>query len=148
MRCLNGKPLKDRRFTTAVLGVICTPLLATLCLAERQANPGKSDGGYKKIALIIRVSDQRVNPVAPSSVKDIQVTEHGRKLQVVDGPKSAGPKQIALLIDSNFHQRKVLQLEQQTAVEMLSEFANEKAQALVMSYTAEINSPAALTHHF
>jgi len=148
MRCLNVKPLKDRRFTTAVLAVICTPLLATLCLAARQANPGKSDGGYKKIALIIRVSDQRVNPVAPSSVKVIQVTEHGRKLQVVDGPKSAGPKQIALLIDSNFHQRKVLQLEQQTAVEMLSEFEKEKAQALVMGYGAEIHSSGELTDDF
>src|SRR5260370_21452930 len=112
MRCLNVKPLKDRCFTTAVLAVICAPILVTICLAARQANPGKSDGGYKKIALIIRVSDQRGNPVAPSSVKVIQVTEHGRKLQVVDGPKSAGPKQIALLIDSNFHQRKVLQLQQ------------------------------------
>ena len=148
MRCLNVKPLKDRRFTTAVLAVICTPLLATLCLAARQANPGKSDGGYKKIALIIRVSDQRGNPVAPSSVKVIQVTEHGRKLQVVDGPKSAGPKQIALLIDSNFHQRKVLQLEQQTAVEMLSEFEKEKAQALVMGYGAEIHSSGELTDDF
>jgi hypothetical protein len=148
MRCLNVKPLKDRRFTTAVLAVICTPLLATLCLAARQANPGKSDGGYKKIALIIRVSDQRGNPVAPSSVKVIQATEHGRKLQVVDGPKSAGPKQIALLIDSNFHQRKVLQLEQQTAVEMLSEFEKEKAQALVMGYGAEIHSSGELTDDF
>ncbi len=148
MRCLNVKPLKDRRFTAAVLAVICTPLLATLCLAARQASPGKSDGGYKKIALIIRVSDQRGNPVAPSSVKVIQVTEHGRKLQVVDGPKSAGPKQIALLIDSNFHQRKVLQLEQQTAVEMLSEFEKEKAQALVMGYGAEIHSSGELTDDF
>jgi len=148
MVCLKVTALKDRRLGTAVIAVICGPVLAMLCLAAPQANPGKSDGGYKKIALIIRVSDQRGNPVAPSSVKDIQVTEHGRKLQVVDGPKSAGPKQIALLIDSNFHQRKVLQLEQQTAVEMLSEFEKEKAQALVMSYGAEIHSSGELTDDF
>jgi VWFA-related protein len=114
-------------------------------LAVPQTNPGKSDGGYKKIALIIRVSDQRGNPVAPSSVKDIQITEHGEKLQVVDGSKSAGPKQIAVLIDSSFHQQKVLPLEQQTAVELISEFEKEKAQGLVMSYGAEIHSSGDLT---
>ncbi len=139
------RTLKDRRFRTAVLAVICGPLLATLCLAVPQANPGKSDGGQRKVALIIHIKDQRGNPAAPSSVKDIQVTEHGKKLQVVDGPKSAGPKQIALLLDSNFHQRKVLALEQQTAIDLLSEFEKEKAQALVMSYGAEIHSSGDLT---
>ncbi len=145
MVCLKVRALKDRRLGTAVIAVICGPLLAMLCLAAPQANPGKSDGGYKKIALIIHVGDQRGNPVAPSSVKDIQVTEHGRKLQVVDNPKTSGPTQIALLLDSNFHQRKVLPLEQQTAVEMLSEVEKEKAQALVMSYGAEIHSSGELT---
>jgi hypothetical protein len=71
--------------------------------------------------------------------------EHGEKLQVVDGPKSAGPKRIVLLLDSNFHQRRVVALEQQTAVELLSEFEKEKAQALVMSYGAEIHSSGELT---
>ena len=148
MVCLKVRALKDRRLGTAVIAVICGPLLAMLCLAAPQANPGKSDGGYKKIALIIHVGDQRGNPVAPSSVKDIQVTEHGRKLQVVDNPKSSGPKQIALLLDSNFHQRKVLPLEQQTAVELISEFEKEKAQGLVMSYGAEIHSSGELTDDF
>jgi VWFA-related protein len=148
MVCLKVRALKDRRLGTAVIAVICGPLLAMLCLAAPQANTGKSDGGYKKIALIIHVGDQRGNPVAPSSGKEIQVTEHGRKLQVVDDPKSAGPKQIALLLDSNFHQRKVLPLEQQTAVKMLSEVEKEKAQALVMSYGAEIHSSGELTDDF
>ncbi len=148
MVCLKVTALKDRRLGTAVIAVICGPLLAMPCLTVPQANPGKSDGGYNKIALIIHVSDQRGNPVAPSSVKDIQVTEHGRKLQVVDDPKSAGPKQIALLLDSNFHQRNVLPLEQQAAVELLSEVEKEKAQALVMSYGAEIHSSGELTDDF
>jgi len=130
---------------TVVLAVICSPPLSTLYLVVPQPHSGESDGGQKKVALIIHVNDQQGNPIAPNSVKDIQVTEHGRKLAVVDGPKSAGRKQIVLLLDSNFHQQEVLALEQQTAVEMLSELEKEKAQALVMSYGAEIHSSGELT---
>jgi len=102
----------------------------------------------KRVALIIHAEDQGGNPVARNSVKDILVMEHGTKLQVVDGPNNAGPEQIALLLDSNFHQRRVLRLEQQTAVELISEFEKEKAQALVMSYGAEIHSSGELTDDF
>jgi len=140
---LDARTLKDRSLATVAVYV---SLLATLCLAGAEASkPGKSDGGQKKVALVIHAKDHRGNPVAPSSVKDIRVTEHGKKLQVVGDPNNAGPKQIALLLDSNFHQRKVLALEQQTAVELVSEFEREKAQALVMSYGAEIHSSGELT---
>ncbi len=146
---LNARMLKDRRLGTVVIAVICGSLLATLCLAVAQnLKPGKSDGGQKKVALIIHARDQGGNPVTPNSVKDVLVMEHGKKLQVVDGPKSAGSKQIVLLLDSNFHQRKVLALEQQTAVELVSEFEKEKAQALVMGYGAEIHSSGELTDDF
>ena len=145
MVCLNARTLIDRRLRTALLLPICGPLLVTLCLAVAQANPGKSDGRQRKVGLIIHLRDQGGNPVAPNSVKDLAVMEHGKKLQVVDGPKSAGPKQIVLLIDSNFHQQTVLALEQQTAIELLSEFEKEKAQALVTSYGAEIQSSGELT---
>lgn len=146
MVCLSVRTLKDRRLGTAIIAVVYGPLLATFCLAVAQtSNPRTRDAGQKKVALIIHARDQGGNPIAPSSVKDVQMTEHGKKLQVVDGPKSAGPKQIALLLDSNFHQRKVLPLEQQTAVELLSEFEKERAQALVMSYGAEIRSSGELT---
>jgi hypothetical protein len=140
------KPLKDRHFRTALLAVICGPLLATLCLALAQtSSPRTGDAGQKKVALIVRARDQGGNPIAPSSVKDVLVMEHSKKLQVVDGPKSAGPKQIVLLLDSNFHQRKVLPLEQQTVLELNPEFEKEKAQVLVMSYGAEIHSSGEFT---
>jgi VWFA-related protein len=146
MVCLNVRTLKDRRLGTAVIVVVCGPLLATFCLAVAQtSNPRTGDAGQKKVSLIIHARDLGGNPIAPSSVKDVQVTEHGNKLQVVDGPKSAGPKQIALLLDSNFHQRKVMALEQQTTVELLSECGKERAQALVISYGAEIHSSGELT---
>jgi hypothetical protein len=146
MVCLNVRTQKDRRLGTAVIAVVCGPLLATFCLAVAQtSNHRTGDAGQKKVVLIIHARDQGGNPIAPSSVKDVQVTEHGKKLQVVNGPKSAGPKQIALLLDSNFHQRKVLPLEQQTGEEMLSEFEKEGAQALVISYGAEIHSSGELT---
>jgi hypothetical protein len=120
--------------------------MVTLCLPVAQtSNPGTSDAGPRKVTLIIHATDQGGNPVAPDLVKGVVAMEHGKKLQVVDGPKSAGRKQIALLLDSNFHQRKVLALEQQTAVELLSEFGKERAQALVMSYGAEIHSSGELT---
>jgi hypothetical protein len=135
-----------RRLGTRVIAVICGSLLGTLCLAAPQtSNPATPDVRQKKVALIIHATDQVGNPVPPDSMKDIVALEHGKKLQVVGGPKSAGRKQIALLLDSNFHQGKVLTIEQQTAVEMLSEFEKEGAQALVMSYGAEIHSSGELT---
>jgi hypothetical protein len=147
---LNVKTLKHLDLRTAVTAAICGSLLATLCLAVAQSsNPGTGDAGsgQKKVALIIHARNQGGNPVAPNSVsvKDVLVMEHGRKLQVVDGPKSAGPKQVAFWLDSNLHQRKALALEQQTAVELLAEFEKEKAQALVKSYGAEIHSSEELT---
>jgi hypothetical protein len=149
MVCLNASTLKTQRFGTVAITVISIPLLAILCIAEAQIlKPGKSDGGQRKVALVVHVTNQGGNPVAPNSVKDVLVMEHGKKLEVVDGPKSAGPKEIVLLLDSNFHQRKVLPLEQQTATELLSEFEKDKAHTLVMSYGAEIHSSGELTDDF
>jgi VWFA-related protein len=146
MSCLNLGRLKDRRLRTAVFVVICGPLLATIRLAVAQtSNPRTADFRQKRVALIIHAADQVGNPVVPDLVKDVVAMEHGNNLQVVDGPKSAGRKQIAVLIDSNFHQRKVLALEQQTAVELLSGFEREKARALVIRYGAEIHSSGELT---
>src|ERR1700730_12150890 len=108
MLYLNLGTLKDRGVGTAVLAVIGGPLLATLCFAVAQtSNSGKGNSGQKRVTLLVHVSDQRGNPVAPDSVKDIQVIELRNKLQVVDGPKSAGPKRVALLLDSNSHQQKI-----------------------------------------
>jgi|GEM_PF-3254441 len=145
MVCLNANTLKNRHLRNALLVAFCGPLFVTLCLAVPQANTRKGDSDQRKVTLIMHATDQRGNPVAPGSVKDVLAMEHGKKLQIVDGPKSAGPKQIVLLLDSNSHQRKVLPLEQQTAVELVSEFEKRKAQALVMSYGAEIHSSGELT---
>jgi len=145
MVCLNASTLRIQRFGTVAISVVFIPLLALLCFAEAQTlKSGESDGGQRKVALIVHVTDQGGYPVAPNSVKDVLVMERGKKLQVVDGPKIAGPKRIALLLDSNFHQRKVLALEQQNAVELLSEFEKTEAQALVMSYGTEIHSSGEL----
>lgn len=135
--------LKDESLGIAVLIVICGPLWAMLSSAGAQtSNPAV---GQRKVTLIIHAADQVGNPVGSDLLKDVVATEHGKKLQVVDGPKSVGHKQIAVLLDSNFHQRSVLALEQQTAVEMLSEFEKQKAEALVMSYGIEIHSSGELT---
>ena len=149
MLCLNASALKGRHLWTSALALICGPLLATFCVAVPQTSiPGTRGVGQKKIALIIHVADQAGNPVPPGSLKDIVALEHGKRLQIVDGPKSAGPAQIALLLDSNFHQQTVLPLEQQTAVDLLTQFQKEKAQALVMSFGAQIHSSGELTSDF
>ena len=83
---LKVRTRKGRRLGVAVIAVMCGSLVATLCLAVAQT----SNPNQKKVALIIHARDQGGNPVAPDSMKDILVMEHGRKLPVVDGPKSAG----------------------------------------------------------
>jgi hypothetical protein len=126
----------------------CGPLWALSLGAAQTPSVGPNIGSLKKVTLIVHVTDQRVSSIAPRSVKHVQVIEHGKTLQVVDGPRSAGSKQIALLLDSNFHQRKVLALEQQTAGQLLSEIENEDARALVISYGTEIHSSGGLTNEW
>lgn len=147
MGCLDMDMLKKRRLVATGLTVLCGLLLATLVFAVPQVStPGKSDPSQKKIALIVHTIDERGNPVSADSMKDIELTEHGRRLQVVGGPRSEGPTQIALLLDSNFNQLEVLHLEQETATKLISVFGKENAQALVMSYGAEIHSSGDLTN--
>lgn len=109
---------------------------------------GADNNGLKRVRLVVHVTDKSGNPVPQASLKEIEVMEHGAKLQVVERPRGAGPKQVVLLLDSSFHQRKVLALEQQTALELLSQFEKEKAQASVMGYGAEIRSSGELTDYF
>ncbi len=68
-----------------------------------------------------------------------------RGLQLVAGPRSEVPTQVALLLDFNFNQRNVLALEQQMAAELISLFEKENAQALVMNYGTQIHSSGELT---
>jgi hypothetical protein len=132
-------------------GIICrvaihSALSATFCLVVVPASrPGNSDRGHKKVTLIFHARDQDNNLVNPSSV-DVQVTERGRKLKLVDGPKSAGPLRVALLLDSNYHQRKVLTLERRTAAEMLLEFEKRDAKAVIVRYGTEIYPSGELTN--
>jgi len=141
--------MKDLWSTGGAIALACGLLWVTLPAAPAQTTSlGAENSSFKKIGLIIHATDKRGIPVPPGSLKGIEVMEHGQKLQVVDSPSSARPKQIALLLDSNFHQRKILALEQQTAVWLLFEFEKEKAQALVMGYGAEIHSSGELTGDF
>ena len=98
-----------------------------------------------EICLIVHASDQHGNPVSPASLPDVEVIERGKNLQVLDGPKDAGPEKIAVVIDSNFNQTKVLPLERQMVDSLLAEFARRQAQAVVLSYGVEIRSSGELT---
>lgn len=142
--------MKDLWSKMSKLGAVvasCASLWVTLHTASAQtARHAGENSSPKRIGLVIHATDKGGNPVPPASLKEIQVLEHGQKLQVVEGPHNARPKQVALLLDSNSHQREVMALEQQTAVELLSLFENEKAQALVMSYGTEIHSSGNLTN--
>lgn len=137
--------IPDLCYRAGAVAVACGSLLATLHVASGQTANRCQNSSLTRIGLVIHVADKRGNPVSPASLKEIEVTEHGQKLQVVESPQSTGPKQVVLLLDSNFHQRKVIALEQQTALELLSEFEKEKGQALVMSYGAKIRSSGVLT---
>ncbi len=133
--------LKDHLWArTAALAVACSSLWVTLHAASAQIANRSENRSLRRIGLIIHVADTGGNPVPLASLKEIEVTEHRQKLQLLEGPHTTGPNQVALLIDANFHQRDVLALEQQTALELLSEFEREKSQALVMSYGTEIRS--------
>lgn len=135
----NGKRLKKVDFGTVCRVTIYAAISATLCFAQAATSSANRNGGQRKVTLIFHATDQQGNPVDPRVV-DIQVAEHGRKLQVIDSPKSEGPLRIALLLDSNYNQRKVLPLEQQTAAEMLVECRKRDTRAVVMSYGTDIYS--------
>ena len=146
MGCLDTGMLKKRRLTARGFALLCASLLSTPVFAAAQLSKiGKSAPRQKKIALIVHTTDERGNPISANSMKDIEVTEHGKTLQVVNGPRREGATRIALLLDSAFNQRNVLPLEQQTATQLISLLEKENAQALVMSYGAEIHSSGELT---
>jgi hypothetical protein len=138
--------VRDLWIRVGAIALTCGSLWVALqATAAQMGSLGGTNSSLKKVGLVIHGTDKRGSPIPPTSLKGVEVIEHGEKLQVVDGPQNVGPTQVAVLIDSNFHQRKVLGLEQQTAAEMLSEFERRKAQALVMSYGAEIQSSGKLT---
>ncbi len=147
MVCADAETVKSRPSMAGGFAVLCASLSVTLVFAVAQgSNPRKSRSSQKNVTLIVHTTDERGNPIAPSSMKDIEVMEHGKRLQLVVGPRREAPTQIALLLDSNFNQRKVLSLEQQTATELIiSAFEKENAQGFVTSYGAEIHSSGELT---
>ena len=102
-------------------------------------------GGPKGVALIMHATDKNGNPVLPSSLQAVEVTEQGEKLQILSGPTMARPEQIAFVVDSNFHQKHVLQLEKETLEGLLSHFEKERAHVLVMNYGTGIRTSGALT---
>jgi len=96
----------------------------------------------------MHASDASGNSVSPASLRAVEVTERGEKLTVVSGPQSAGPEQIGLILDSNFHQAKVLGLEKTAAEALLSYFREDQARAFVMNYGKEIRSSGELTENW
>lgn len=125
--------------------VLCGSLAMILSVLSAPRSLGGQEGSQRTVGLIVHTTDERGNAVSPTSLHDVEVTERGEKLQIVQVPRNTEPKQIALVIDSNFNQEKVLPLEQETAVSLLSKFEKRDAQALVMSYGAEIHSSGELT---
>lgn len=144
MVSINARTVANRFVAKAGIVTICSSFFMTLSLAAPQ-NPKMTAVGQRKVALIIHEADQSGQPVPLDSAKEIEATEAGKKLPVVDSLISRGRKQIALLLDCNLHQRKVLTLEQQTAIEMLSAFERERSRVLVTSFGAEIHSTGELT---
>jgi hypothetical protein len=134
-----GSPV---RAVALACGSLCAPLTAG---PVQTTSPGTDSLSLQRIGLVIHATDKRSNPLPWDSLKGIEVTERGEKLQIVDSPNSAGPRQIALLLDSNFHQGRVLAIEKRAALELLSEFEKGRARVLVTSYGAEIHSSGELT---
>ena len=145
MGCLDMGTVKHSRWIVARFAGLCGLLSATLVLASTQVSNSKSSFGQKSVTLIVHATDKHGNAATLSSIKDIEVTEHGQRLQLEDGPRREAPTQVALLLDSNFNQLKVLPLEQQTATKLISVFEKENARALVMSYGAEFHHSGELT---
>lgn len=128
-------------------GGVSVAMFVTICLIlfARTQTITAQGASLKTTWLILHATDKLGSPVPADTLRDVEVTEHGEKLQIVNGPKLPGPKRIALVIDSNFHQEKVLSLEKETADALLSQFEKEKSQAVVMNYGTRIYSSGGLT---
>src|SRR5262249_54288863 len=111
----------------------------------RRDTVADENGERKTITLIMHATDKSGNALPPASLQPVEVTEHGQRLQLLSGPQNAGPAQIGFVIDSNFHQRNVLELEKETLEALLFKLEKDKARAFVMNYGAEIHNSGALT---
>ena len=144
LTCVSVRPHGLRRALAASLSAL---LPATLCFGTLQgAKPEENNNALKRVSIVIHIKDHNGKSVESGSVKGLQVLEQELKLPVLDGPRILRPAQIALLIDCNFHQHKVLPLEQEVAMNLLSNLANEEAKALLISFASEIRSSGPLTN--
>jgi hypothetical protein len=142
--------LKRRCCSAALIVSVCGALIPWVKIASTTAEARldtvvDENHGRETVTLIMHSIDANGNPVPPSSLKVIEVTEHGEKLQIVSGPQSLGLEQIAFVVDSNFHQKDVLQLEKDTVENLLSRFENREVRAFVMNYGTGIQTSGALT---
>jgi len=145
-----GSMRKPHCYSTGSMTIACGALILCLKVASTIAAPSRDivadeNGGRRTVTLILHATDKNGNPVPPSSLQALEVAEHGEVLQIVNGPTSAGPKQIAFIVDSNFHQKQVLELEKETTESLLSRFEKGNTRALVMNYGTGIHTSGALT---
>ncbi len=139
---LSPKRYKRNVRTTVVLGGL---LILSVILPSAVPDLANEDDGRKAVTLILHAADKNGNPAPFSSLLPLEVTERDEKLQIISGPTTPVPEQVALVVDSNFHQAQVLQLEKETVEHLLSRFDRTKTQALVMNYGTAIHVSGALT---
>lgn len=132
-----------------VAAVAIAWLWTVLQVGAAQPTKATSDRSSRKIVgLVVHAANRHGDVVPPNSLTGVEVTERGDKLQVVQGPEKDGLPRVALVLDANFHQRKVFRLERETAEALLSKFESKDAQGMVMSFGSRIHSSGALTDNW
>lgn len=104
-----------------------------------------SDRGPEKVTLIVHLPKQMLQNARSGGMTELQVWEHGERLVIAEGPRSAGAKQIAIVLDANVHQKNVLPLEKQTAERLIRDFSDQEARGTVVTYGAQLRSSGRLT---
>jgi hypothetical protein len=134
------------RLSTSLLllfGILTAPIWAF----SLQYGSIKS-GPTKQVDLILHLRAKHDGVGGPIVRSDLQLSESGHNLQILGDPKSARPREVVFLVDSNFHQREVFPLEIQTVTEILQTFQKWGTQSSIVSYGSQIHTSGEPTDHF
>jgi hypothetical protein len=134
-------------FINTSLAVLIGLVLSMAFLAAGGRLSGLADAGQaeRKVTLIVHLDQPQAQRALRGTAAGVQVSEHGKALQVLGGPREAGPKQVAVVLDANLHQRNVVALEKATAEQLLNDLEGGKARGAILSYGTQIQASGELT---
>jgi VWFA-related protein len=141
-----ARPQKGYLLSSACRAITNRTVFVAFCLTMASSVSLSGQVQIERRATLIFHAQEKNGKFANPDSVSLQVTERGKPLTVSSGPKHISSLRVALLFDSNYHQREVFPVERATAAEMLRELETRDSMATVITFGAAIYSSGDLTN--